>query len=67
MTRNDDVLPADWAAGQQQQAACRACGPRCPDHQPLTFADSITPPASTAPPISIWRAVTPTRARALRR
>jgi len=35
------VLPADWAAGQQQRAACPACGPRCPDHQPLTFADTV--------------------------
>ena len=36
------VLPADWAAAQQQQATCTACGPRCPDHQPLTFGDTVT-------------------------
>ena len=35
------VLPADWAARQHSQAACTACGPRCPDHQPLTFADTV--------------------------
>jgi hypothetical protein len=35
------VLPADWAAAQHAQAACAACGPRCPDHQPLTFADTV--------------------------
>jgi hypothetical protein len=35
------VLPADWAAAQQQQGACTACGPRCPDHPPLTFTDTI--------------------------
>ena len=30
------VLPADWAARQHQQTTCTACGPRCPEHQPLT-------------------------------
>ena len=35
------VLPADWAAGQHTRAACTACGPRCPDHQPLTFTDTV--------------------------
>jgi hypothetical protein len=36
------VLPADWAAAQQQQAECTACGPHCADHQPLTFTDTVT-------------------------
>ena len=36
------VLPADWAAARQQQAACPACGPRCPDHQAMSFADTVT-------------------------
>jgi hypothetical protein len=36
------VLPADWATAQQAQATCTACGPRCPDHQPLTFTDTVT-------------------------
>jgi hypothetical protein len=35
------VLPADWAAGQAQQAACSACGPRCADHAPPAFADTV--------------------------
>ncbi len=36
------VLPADWAAAQHTQATCTACGPRCPDHQPLTFTDTVS-------------------------
>ncbi|CAA9324084.1 MAG: hypothetical protein AVDCRST_MAG07-1425 [uncultured Frankineae bacterium] len=35
------VLPADWAARQQEQAACTACGPRCEEHQPLSFCDTV--------------------------
>ena len=35
------VLPAGWAAAQQQRDACTSCGPRCADHQPLSFAQSI--------------------------
>ena len=35
------VLPAGWAAAQQQQATCTDCGPRCADHQPLSFADTV--------------------------
>ena len=35
------VLPADWAAAQQQHANCTACGPRCPDHQPLDFTAAV--------------------------
>jgi hypothetical protein len=35
------VLPADWAAARQAEATCTSCGPRCPDHQPLTFADTV--------------------------
>lgn len=31
------VLPADWAAAD----ACTACGPRCLDHQPISFADTL--------------------------
>ena len=36
------VLPAGWAAAQQARATCTACGPRCADHQPLTFGDTVT-------------------------
>jgi hypothetical protein len=36
------VLPADWAARQHAQADCTACGPRCPDHRPVTFTDTVT-------------------------
>jgi len=36
------VLPADWAAVRQQEAACSACGPRCADHSPLTSTDTVT-------------------------
>ncbi len=36
------VLPAEWAAAQHARAACPSCGPRCGDHQPLTFADTVT-------------------------
>lgn len=36
------VLPADWGAAQQRQAACTDCGPRCDDHQPVPFADTVT-------------------------
>jgi hypothetical protein len=35
------ILPAGWAAGQQQRDACTDCGPRCTDHQPISFADSL--------------------------
>ena len=35
------VLPAGWAAAQQQRDTCPSCGPRCPDHQPTGFATSI--------------------------
>lgn len=35
------VMPADWAAARQAEAACRACGPRCADHVALTFADTV--------------------------
>ena len=35
------VVPADWAAGRHAEAACTACGPRCPDHQGLTFTDTV--------------------------
>ncbi len=35
------VLPADWAAARQAEASCTACGPRCPDHRPPTFADTV--------------------------
>ena len=43
------VLPADWAAAQQQQAACIDCGPRCADHRPLTFADTVRAAAPGVP------------------
>jgi hypothetical protein len=36
------VLPADWATDRQQQAACTTCGPRCPDHRPISFGDTVT-------------------------
>ena len=36
------VLPADWAAARNAEATCTACGPRCADHQPLTFTDTVT-------------------------
>ena len=35
------VLPADWAAAQHAQTTCTACGPRCPDHRPLRFTDTV--------------------------
>ena len=35
------VLPAGWAAAQQARSTCTACGPRCADHQPLTFGDTV--------------------------
>ena len=35
------VLPADWAATRHAEAACSACGPRCPDHAGLTFGDTV--------------------------
>ena len=35
------VLPADWAAARQAEAACRACGPRCADHAAPTFVDTV--------------------------
>ena len=35
------VLPADWAAGRHAEATCTSCGPRCADHQPLTFGDTV--------------------------
>jgi hypothetical protein len=35
------VLPADWAAGQRDKDRCTACGPRCAEHQPLSFADTV--------------------------
>ena len=35
------VLPADWAAGQQAQAACPDCGPRCDEHRLPGFADTV--------------------------
>ena len=35
------VLPAGWAAAQQQRDTCTSCGPRCADHQPLSFAASV--------------------------
>ena len=35
------VLPADWAARQQDREQCTACGPRCPDHRPPSFRDTV--------------------------
>ena len=35
------VLPAGWAAAQQQRDTCTGCGPRCADHQPPSFAAGI--------------------------
>jgi Domain of unknown function (DUF222) len=35
------VLPADWAAGQREQASCSSCGPRCADHRPPGFAATV--------------------------
>jgi hypothetical protein len=34
------VLPADWAARQAAQQACADCT-RCPEHQPISFADLV--------------------------
>ena len=34
------VLPADWAARQQQRTDCPTCS-RCPEHAPPTFADTV--------------------------
>lgn len=44
------VLPAGWASAQQERDTCTRCGPRCEDHQPVTFADSVAAdlPGSTA-------------------
>jgi hypothetical protein len=36
------VLPAGWAVAQHQQAACTSCGPRCADHRPPTFTDTVS-------------------------
>jgi hypothetical protein len=36
------VLPADWAAAQRAQATCTSCGPRCADHQPPSFPDTVS-------------------------
>ncbi len=36
------VLPADWAARQADQDTCTSCGPRCADHRPLSFTDTVT-------------------------
>jgi hypothetical protein len=38
------VLPADWAAARQAEAACTHCGPRCPAHRPARFTDTRRPP-----------------------
>ena len=35
------VLPADWAAGRDAEARCTDCGPRCEQHQPVSFADTV--------------------------
>jgi hypothetical protein len=43
------VLPADWAAAQFRQAACTACGPRCPDHAARTTHHRRSPTRSTRP------------------
>ncbi len=36
------VLPADWAARQADRDTCTSCGPRCADHRPLSFTDTVT-------------------------
>jgi hypothetical protein len=54
------VLPADWAARQHDREQCTACGPRCPDHQPRTFRDTVraalpsqpAAPGQSAAPVS---------------
>jgi hypothetical protein len=45
------VLPAGWAAAQQQRDTCTDCGPRCAAHRPPSFAQSIVGdlPGSTGP------------------
>jgi hypothetical protein len=43
------VLPAGWAAAQHQRDTCTSCGPRCADHQPLSFAASIVSDLPGAP------------------
>lgn len=35
------VLPADWAARQQDRAHCPTCS-SCPTHRPQTFTDTVT-------------------------
>lgn len=35
------VLPADWAARQNDAQQCPHCGPRCPTHRPASFADTV--------------------------
>ena len=34
------VLPADWAARQQDRADCPTCS-RCPEHRPATLSDTV--------------------------
>ena len=36
------VLPAGWAAAQHTRATCTACGPRCAEHQPVRFPDTVS-------------------------
>ena len=45
------VLPAGWAAAQQQRDTCTDCGPRCAAHRPPSFTDSVIGdlPGSTDP------------------
>ena len=45
------VVPAGWAARQRERDTCTRCGPRCADHSPLSFTDSVRAdlPGSTEP------------------
>ena len=43
------VLPAGWAARQRERDTCTRCGPRCADHTPASFADSVRADLPGAP------------------
>ena len=58
------VLPADWAAAQAARATCPACGPRCADHQPPRFPDTVAASVPADAPAAGVRATGAVRAEA---